>query len=64
MTFGLSLMIRQLNATPPTGVVALSISAAVVPGAKFLAMTMYGPAIPRMEIGGAELGVWMTLNWL
>jgi hypothetical protein len=36
----------------------------VVPGAKFFAMTTYGPAIPRMEIAGARLGLWTMLNWL
>jgi hypothetical protein len=33
---------------PPTGVIALSISAAVVPGAKFCAITTNGPARPRI----------------
>jgi len=33
---------------PPIGVIALSISAAVVPGAKFCAITAKGPARPLM----------------
>jgi hypothetical protein len=48
---------------PPTGVMALSISAADVPYAKFLAMTMYGPAIPRID-NPLDTGVGATtLNW-
>ena len=49
-------------ATPPTGVIALSISAAVVPKAKFLAITAYGPASPRIEIEGFAIPT--ILNWL
>lgn len=45
---GLVLTIRQLAISPPTGVMALSMSAAVVPGAKFCAMTLKGPASPRI----------------
>jgi hypothetical protein len=41
--------ILQLSIGPPTGVIALSTSAAVVPRAKFCAMTQNGPARPRME---------------
>ena len=63
MTLGLSVMITQLKATPPTGVMALSISAAVVPYAKFLAMTAYGPASPRIDMPADGLGL-MILNWL
>jgi len=62
MTLGLSVIRRQFNAIPPTGVIALSISAAVVPWTKFFAITMYGPAIPRMVIPGLD-GV-TTLNWV
>jgi len=62
MTLGLSAMRRQLSATPPTGVIALSISAAVVPNAKFFAMTIYGPAIPRIDIPVVDLGVETMLN--
>lgn len=47
---GFDLTIRQLTISPPTGVMALSMSAAVVPGAKFCAMTVNGPARPRMVI--------------
>lgn len=39
ITRGCVLTRRQLSITPPMGVMALSISAAVVPGAKFWAMT-------------------------
>ena len=50
MTIGLDFSSRQLLTTPPTGVIAFSISAAVVPGAKFCAMTTNGPASPRIVI--------------
>lgn len=50
ITIGLAFSIRQLVTTPPTGVMAFSMSAAVVPGAKFCAMTTNGPARPRIVI--------------
>ena len=72
ITIGRCLMMRQLSMMPPTGVMALSMSAAVVPGAKFWAITTYGPASPRIwkpwfllklvaagpvgAVGGAPLG--------
>lgn len=46
ITIGLCFMIRQLSIRPPMGVMAFSISAAVVPGAKFCAITAKGPARP------------------
>lgn len=48
MRKGFVLTILQLTISPPTGVMALSISAAVVPGAKFWPRRAYGPARPRM----------------
>lgn len=51
---GCSLTSRQLRTTPPTGVTTLSISAAVVPGAKFCAITTDGPASPLMEMPLAD----------
>jgi hypothetical protein len=48
ITIGFVLTIRQLLINPPTGVIALSMSAAVVPGAKFCASTTNGPARPRI----------------
>lgn len=48
MTIGSVLSSLQLCTSPPTGVTALSMSAAVVPGAKFCAITTGGPARPRM----------------
>lgn len=64
MTLGLSEMIRQFNTFPPTGVMALSISAAVVPRARFLIMTIDGPASPRIDIPGPGFAVPTILNWL
>ena len=61
---GFSAMITQLTTTPPTGVIALSISAVVVPGARFLAITKYGPARPRMDIPTADFEFPTMLNWL
>ncbi len=49
---------------PPIGVMALSISAAVVPGAKFSAITTEGPARPRMDMPLEVLGLLTMLNWL
>jgi hypothetical protein len=63
MTLGLSVIIRQLRATPPIGVIALSISAVVVPGAKFLAMTTYGPASPLIEIPDDGFLALTMLTW-
>lgn len=40
----------QPDMSPPTGAMTLSMSAAVVPGAKLLATTQYGPAAPRIVI--------------
>lgn len=48
MTIGCCFSTRQLVTMPPTGVMALSMSAAVVPGAKFCAITTNGPASPLM----------------
>lgn len=48
-TLGTSRVIRQLVISPPMGVMVLSISATVVPAAKFRATTTNGPlAVPRM----------------
>ncbi len=47
-TIGCCFTSQQLVTIPPIGVMALSMSAAVVPGAKFCAMTTYGPAKPLM----------------
>lgn len=47
---GFDLTMRQLRISPPMGVIALSISAAVVPGAKFCARIVKGPARPRIVI--------------
>lgn len=61
IVIGCVLRIRHLLTKPPTGSIALSMSAAVVPGAKFCANTTYGPASPRIEMplatGGAA-GAW------
>lgn len=48
MTVGVDATILQLCSSPPMGSIADSISAAVVPGAKLLPCTTYGPAKPRM----------------
>lgn len=50
ITVGLADMIRQLIISPATPTIADSMSAAVVPGAKLLACTMNGPAVPLMDI--------------
>ena len=50
---GLVLTTRQTSISPPTGVITLSMSAAVVPGAKFCISTENGPASPRMDISGS-----------
>jgi hypothetical protein len=63
MTLGLSVVIRQLRQTPPTGVIALSISSADVPCAKFLAITIYGPASPLIDIPFDGFTAPTTLNW-
>jgi hypothetical protein len=42
---------------------ALSISAAVVPAARFFATTIYGPAIPRIEIADTGFDEPTMLNW-
>lgn len=54
MTVGAELMILQLCISPPLGTIADSMSAAVVPGAKLLPITTYGPAVPRMLISSAR----------
>jgi hypothetical protein len=54
----------HLSTGPPIGAMALSISAAVVPGAKFSAMTIAGPAMPRMEMPVEGLALLTMLNWL
>jgi hypothetical protein len=49
MTVGLAEMSLQYSRSPPTLRITLSMSAAVVPGAKLLATTTYGPpAAPLM----------------
>lgn len=48
MTVGEDDNILQLCRTPVLGTMADSMSAAVVPGAKLLPITTYGPAKPRM----------------
>jgi len=50
ITVGWELARRQLSISPPIGAMTASMSAAVVPGAKLLAITVYGLAIPRMLI--------------
>ena len=50
ITVGDEVMTLQLVISPPIGVMADSMSAAVVPGAKLLPTTTYGPASPRMLI--------------
>lgn len=65
MTFGFSAMITQLITSPPMGAIALSISAAVVPGARFFATTQNGPvAVPRIDIDAPGLDEPTMLNWL
>lgn len=49
-TVGEEVMTLQLKISPPIGVMADSMSAAVVPGAKLLPTTIYGPASPRILI--------------
>ena len=50
MTVGEAVSILQLCISPPLGIIADSMSAAVVPGAKLLPMTTYGPAVPLILI--------------
>lgn len=51
----------QLSIAPPLGCIADSISAAVVPGAKLLPITRYGPgAVPRIFISPLS---GPTLSW-
>jgi hypothetical protein len=50
MTLGEVEINLQPDMSPPMGAMTLSMSAAVVPGAKLLATTQYGPAAPRMVI--------------
>lgn len=61
---GSSLIRRQLSMGPPIGVKALSTSAAVVPLAKFCAITQYGPARPLMakEVVLAAAAAGLTLT--
>ena len=47
---GCVLMILHCSIGPPIGVMALSTSAAVVPGAKFWPMMVKGPASPRIDM--------------
>lgn len=54
---------RQLSISPPTGVMTLSISADVVPGAKFCISTEKGPASPRIEISGALAPLLLPWFW-
>lgn len=58
MMNGCVLTISQPTISPPTGVIALSISAAVVPGAKFCAMTAKGPASPRIVMPASRVWFW------
>jgi hypothetical protein len=60
ITLGLVATMVHSRILPPTGVIALSISAAVVPGAKFWAWMVAGPAIPRIDKPVAVFG--RTLN--
>lgn len=62
MMNGFVFTMRQSSISPPIGVMALSTSAAVVPGAKFCAMTVKGPASPRIDMpcGGART---LTCCW-
>lgn len=66
MTVGVDVIILQLSISPPLGIIADSMSAAVVPGAKLLPMTTYGPAVPRMLISSPNVrelpfrGDWVT----
>jgi hypothetical protein len=55
MTVGLEDKSLHPSVSPPIGLMTASISAAVVPGAKLLAMTVHGPpvAAPRMLMPGA-----------
>lgn len=55
---GCVLTISQLTISPPTGVIALSISAAVVPGAKFCAMMAKGPASPLIVMPASRVWFW------
>ena len=48
MTVGVDATILQRWISPPIGSIADSMSAAVVPGAKLLPCTTYGPAKPRI----------------
>lgn len=48
MTVGWALIKRQDKISPPIEDIEASMSDAVVPGAKLLAMTVNGPAAPRM----------------
>ncbi len=47
---------------PPTGVMALSMSAAVAPGGKFCAMTTKGPAIGDLVVAFAALMIQDTMK--
>lgn len=60
ITFGRSAIKRHPKTTPPIGVIALSISAAVVPIAKFFAITVKGPASPRIEIPGFDVPIMLN----
>lgn len=62
ITFGCSEIKRQDITTPPTGVMALSMSAAEVPGERFFAITTYGPASPLIDIDDAGLDTPTMLN--
>lgn len=65
---GCDLTTRHETISPPTGVMALSTSAGVVPGAKFCPSTANGPARPRIvrPLGAALLLLLLvatTLTW-
>lgn len=61
MTVGDDVITLQLVISPPTGIIADSISAAVVPGAKLLPTTTHGPAKPRILM---PLPARRTVTWL
>lgn len=62
MTVDADVVTLHFRTGPPIGAMALSISAAVVPGAKFSAITTAGPAIPRMEMPVEGLALLTILN--
>ena len=63
ITVGDEVIILQLVISPPIGVMADSMSADVVPGAKLLPTTTYGPAKPRMliPVPAARTVIWLSV---